>query len=181
MRYFYDCEFLEDGRTIELISIGIVAEDGRELYLVNRDAPWRRIKKHQWLMDNVVPNLPQPHGDWILHMPKRWLINLADARVQSRQRIAEQVRRFLLDDPATSHDERELWADFSAYDYVALAQLFGPMIDMPVGLPWFTCDLRQEWRRLGRPELPKQESGEHNALADARHLKRCFEALQALN
>lgn len=28
MRFFYDCEFLEDGRTIELISIGIVCEDG---------------------------------------------------------------------------------------------------------------------------------------------------------
>ncbi len=31
-RYFYDCEFLENGNTIELISIGIVADDGREYY-----------------------------------------------------------------------------------------------------------------------------------------------------
>lgn len=30
MRYFYDTEFIEDGHTIELISIGVVAEDGRE-------------------------------------------------------------------------------------------------------------------------------------------------------
>jgi hypothetical protein len=28
VRYFYDTEFLEDGKTIELISIGIVCEDG---------------------------------------------------------------------------------------------------------------------------------------------------------
>jgi hypothetical protein len=28
--YCYDTEFLKDGRTIELISIGIVCEDGRE-------------------------------------------------------------------------------------------------------------------------------------------------------
>ena len=55
MRYFYDTEFLEDGRTIDLISIGIVAEDGRELYLVNANAPWSRIRRHDWLMDNVVP------------------------------------------------------------------------------------------------------------------------------
>ena len=34
MRYFYDTEFLEDGETIDLISIGIVAEDGREYYAV---------------------------------------------------------------------------------------------------------------------------------------------------
>ena len=31
MRYFYDTEFIEDGTTIELVSIGVVAEDGREL------------------------------------------------------------------------------------------------------------------------------------------------------
>ena len=36
-RYFYDCEFIEDGRTIELISIGVVAEDGREFYAVSTE------------------------------------------------------------------------------------------------------------------------------------------------
>jgi hypothetical protein len=30
MRYWLDTEFIEDGKTIDLISIGIVAEDGRE-------------------------------------------------------------------------------------------------------------------------------------------------------
>ena len=35
MRYFLDTEFIEDGKTIDLLSIGIVAEDGRELYLQN--------------------------------------------------------------------------------------------------------------------------------------------------
>lgn len=30
--YCYDTEFLEDGRTIDLISIGIVCEDGRSPY-----------------------------------------------------------------------------------------------------------------------------------------------------
>ena len=48
-RFFYDCEFIEDGQTIELISIGIVDEIGeRELYLVSsefdpeRAGPWVR-------------------------------------------------------------------------------------------------------------------------------------------
>ena len=30
MRYFYDTEFIDDGRTIDLISIGVAAEDGRD-------------------------------------------------------------------------------------------------------------------------------------------------------
>jgi hypothetical protein len=53
----YDTEFLEDGETIELISIGMVAEDGYEYYAVNRDMPERRIRRHPWLMENVVPNV----------------------------------------------------------------------------------------------------------------------------
>ena len=35
MRFFYDCEFIEDGTTIDLVSIGVVGEDGREFYAVS--------------------------------------------------------------------------------------------------------------------------------------------------
>lgn len=167
MKYFYDCEFLEDGRTIVLISIGIVAEDGREYYAVNRDMPVRRIRKHQWLMDNVVPHLPQPHGDWILHMPKRWIFNYYDPAVKPRQQIAVDVRDFLL----AGDGQPELWAWYGAYDHVALCQLWGRMIDLPKGIPMWTNDLRQECHRLSNPQVPEQNDGEHNALADARHLR----------
>ncbi|MGH8862698.1 MAG: polyadenylate-specific 3'-exoribonuclease AS, partial [Jatrophihabitantaceae bacterium] len=37
MRFFYDCEFIEDGRTIELVSIGVVDESGREFYAVSTE------------------------------------------------------------------------------------------------------------------------------------------------
>ena len=36
-RYFYDCEFIEDGRTIDLVSIGVVDEHGREFYAVSTE------------------------------------------------------------------------------------------------------------------------------------------------
>ena len=42
MKYFYDTEFLEDGHTFDLISIGIVAEDGREYYARSEE---RRVGK----------------------------------------------------------------------------------------------------------------------------------------
>lgn len=178
MRYFYDTEFLEDGKTVDLISIGIVAEDGRELYLVNRDAPWKRIKKHEWLMANVVPGLPQPHGDWINQMPKSWLIDFHNPHVAERAVIAEIVERFLLGNDLETYTDLELWADYGAYDHVVLCQLFGPMIALPPGIPMFTHDLQQEMRRAGNPLMPEQAAGLHNALADARHLKACFDALK---
>ncbi|ACX71136.1 hypothetical protein pZL12.59c [Streptomyces phage ZL12] len=179
----YDLEFLEDGRTIELISIGMVSDDGREYYAVNADlagqtwrgwvvpfSGWRlrrRIRKHTWLMENVVPHLPQPHGDWRLHMPKSWLFNYRDSAVKPPDEIADEVMDFI----RASGSDVELWANYGAYDHVCLAQMWGRMIDLPEGVPMFTHDIQQEARRLGFGwgDLPKQESGEHNALADARH------------
>jgi hypothetical protein len=37
VRFFYDCEFIEDGTTIDLVSIGVVGEDGREFYAVSTE------------------------------------------------------------------------------------------------------------------------------------------------
>ncbi|MGQ4513711.1 3'-5' exoribonuclease domain-containing protein [Streptomyces sp. DW26H14] len=162
----YDLEFLEDGRTIELISIGMVADDGREYYAVNADMPVKRIRKHAWLMENVVPSLPRGHGDRRLHMPKRWLIDYCDPLVKSRKTIADGVAAFIQATP-----DVELWADYGAYDHVALCQLWGSMVALPNGVPMYTNDIQQEARRLGvgRDKLPKQGGSVHNALADARH------------
>jgi hypothetical protein len=173
MRIMYDCEFLEDGKTIELISIGIVAEDGREYYAVNRDMPKRKIRKHAWLMENVVPGLPRGHGDRRITMPKSWLFDYTDPTVKHRERIADEVADFLLGTDRHTTGQLphvELWAWYGAYDHVALAQLWGPMSALPEGIPMWTNDLRQEAERIGAVKsMPKQPDGVHNALADARH------------
>jgi hypothetical protein len=174
MRCYYDTEFLEDGSTIALISIGLVADDGREYYAVNRDMPIRRIRKNPWLMENVVPSLPKAHGPWIFDMPKRWLFNYADACVKPRAQIAAEVGAFILAAP-----DPQLWADWGAYDHVVLCQLWGRMIDLPEGIPMWTHDLRQELERSGRekqvPSMPGTRS--HNALDDAREVKYRYEWL----
>lgn len=162
-RIFYDTEFLEDGKTIELISIGMVREsDGAELYLVNRDMPVKRIKKHPFLSKHVWPSLPRLYGD--MRMVYKDPLNKADPCVQPLPEIAARVRRFI-----TNTTKAELWAWYGAYDHVALAWLYGPMSDLPNGIPMWTNDLKQEAERLGDPQLPDQTSGLHNALADARH------------
>jgi hypothetical protein len=180
VRIAYDTEFLEDGQTIELISIGMISDDGDEYYAVNDDAPWRRIRKHEWLMQNVVPQLPQPHGDWRNNMPHRWLCDRADAVVRPREDVARRVREFILCARRRSENGHplELWADYAAYDHVVLAQLFGPMVDLPPGIPMFTHDFQHELSRRGLrrddPRLPTQAAGVHHALADARHLMKCL-------
>ncbi|WP_329141004.1 3'-5' exoribonuclease domain-containing protein [Streptomyces sp. NBC_00670] len=177
-RIFYDTEFLEDGRTIDLISIGMVTEDGRELYAVNEeisaDPLNGRICNHQWLMENVVPHLPlhttggrKGHGRLSDTGAYRGFFNLdmTSNVVMPRRMIRNAVRDFI----AAAGPDVELWAWYGAYDHVALAQLFGRMISLPDGIPMWTNDLRQECQRLGNPRMPEQPDGEHNALADARH------------
>ncbi len=173
MRFYYDCEFIEDGRTIDLISIGVVAEDGSEFYAVNKDAPWKRIYKHDWLMANVFPSLPRYHGDARNIHPHE--VNLHDPAVKAKDQIARELLLFLRG-PVEPWWPVELWADYGAYDHVVLCQLFGAMVDLPAGLPMWTHDFRQYIEALGIDDdtLPKQEAGQHNALADARHLRIMF-------
>ncbi|GAB4006943.1 hypothetical protein GCM10029992_59270 [Glycomyces albus] len=57
-RYFYDCEFIEDGRVIDLVSIAVVDEHGREYYAVSTEFdPSRAI---EWVRRNVLDKLPAP-------------------------------------------------------------------------------------------------------------------------
>ena len=148
MKYFYDTEFHDDGKTIDLISIGIVANDGREYYAVNADAEWDRINQHEWLPNNVVAQLP-PVTEW-----------------KRKAQIKQEVTDFLL-----AAGQPELWAWFAAYDHVVLSQLFGRMLDLPDGIPMYTHDLRAYLDYAKVRGIPAQVGGLHDALEDAKHVK----------
>lgn len=151
---FYDTEFIDDGKTIDLISIGMVADDGRELYLESMEFDNAKATSNPWLVENVLANLKG--GGW----------------ATSRALIARQVKNFIGSSYAPN-----LWAWFAAYDHVAYAQLFGAMIGLPPGLPQQTDDLVTLMKLAGIPRdaLPKQEGTEHNALDDARWNKQVFD------
>lgn len=142
MRYWFDTEFDERDRVIHLISIGILAEDGREYYAVN--AEYDEQLANPWLQANVLPFL-------------------ADQARLPRAQLREEVLAFL--NPAPS----EIWAYFGEYDWVVLRQLVGHMIDWPPGWPLSHRNLAQ-WRdQLGVSALPQQPPDTlHHALEDAR-------------
>ncbi|MGN6609551.1 MAG: polyadenylate-specific 3'-exoribonuclease AS [Jatrophihabitans sp.] len=147
MRFFYDCEFIEDGSTIDLVSIGVVDETGREFYAVSTEFDASRAIP--WVRRNVLDKLPSP----------------ADPAWRSRDRIRDDLLAFLLE----PGDGVELWAWMSAYDHVVLCQLWGDMRALPRSIPRFTHELRQRWEDAGSPPLPPPPPDQHSALADARH------------
>lgn len=174
--YCYDTEFLENGETIELISIGIVCDDGREYYAVNSDMPWQRILDDQWMQENVLPHIPC-RGEKRNGIVFRTL-DRTETVVKPKWVIANEVREFILKSPRTG-DTPFLWAYYSAYDHVALAQLFGKMINLPDGIPMFTHELKQLMETMpGNWKPPTQDEDEHHALADARWNMRVLKAIQ---
>lgn len=171
MKYWLDTEFIEDGKTIDLISIGIVAEDGRELYCEVSGVDWG--KASQWVLDNVKPLL------WHLREDKyeanAWFRDGGVGGLMSLEHIAREIRVFV--DP-TSYGKPEFWGWYCDYDWVVLCQLFGTMMDLPSGWPMFCMDAKQLCHSLGNPGLDKQQ-GEHNALADARWIRGACKFLEA--
>ncbi|MFA6203150.1 MAG: 3'-5' exoribonuclease [Gallionella sp.] len=152
MRYWFDTEFQDTGRTIELISIGVVAEDGREYYAVS--AEYDAGLADEWLRKNVLPKL-------------------GDAPKKSRKDIHLELQGFF-----SQGGTPEFWADCGEYDWIVLRQLFGVLIEWPQGWPYLAMDIEQ-WRiQSGAPKFPPQVVGLHNALADAKNAQQRWQWLQ---
>jgi hypothetical protein len=167
MRYFLDTELIDDGKTIDLISIGIVAEDGREYYAESSEA--RADKAGDWVREHVLPHLHtcSPTEAWLFH---------PGCPLHIRACIASAIVAFC--DPE-QYGKPEFWGYYADYDWVAFCQLFGTMMDLPKGWPMYCRDIKQLCDDLGNPKLPEQGKGEHHALADARWNKQAWEFLDA--
>lgn len=152
MRIWFDTEFIDDGRTIELLSIGLVNENSGQCYLENSEADLSRAG--EFVRTNVLPSLK---GGGFL---------------RSRREIANEICSFVGKDP-------EFWADFAAYDWVALCQLYGRMIDLPPDWPMFCLDVRHLVHIAGgdRVRLPTFSGVAHDALADAWHCRKIWQYL----
>lgn len=153
MRIFFDTEFLSEPPELHLISIGMVREDGREFYGVNRHAPWSRIYNHDWLNANVVPHLPPDHEP-------AW---------KTPAEMRREIAAFCGPNP-------EFWAFVAAYDWTALTGLYGQFSDLPETWPVWVHDIKFLMEVAKVKSLPPRLDGkEHDALADAWEVKAQYD------
>lgn len=151
MRYYLDTEFDDDVSTgrINLISIGLVCEDGREFYAVSNE--FNPETCNDWVKANVLPQLTS-HGDI-------WL---------SRSTIRDAIQNFISDD----RDTVEIWAYYASYDWVVFCQLWKEMTNLPKHFPKFVRDLKTYALDIGYggrfKDLLPDTDHRHHALADAR-------------
>lgn len=195
MKIFYDTEFVDTGNRILPISIGMVTENGREFYAVFEeigdslitDGTYQKIVANEWLMHNVMPHLPLRSG---AYGDKGWewkhagstfgsgfALDLESLDVMPHSMVRKYVRAFIDETP-----DPELWAWYSAYDHVMLAQLFGRMIDKPEKMPMWTNDLKQLQHEAGVTDdeleaVVPHDGAAHNALVDAKWNLAAYEWL----
>lgn len=216
MKYFLDTEFIEGFKkpvkwlptignfnkpyhSIQLISIGIVCEDGREYYAVSNE--FNPDDANGWVQENVLAKLPAQFeiiGFNIDESP-----NYHDTW-KSNERIAQEIFRFINDvEPQSEKLPIEFYAYYADYDWVVFCSLFGTMMDLPKGFPMYCRDLKQsidehvmkvihlsaspadrEFKSVLEvvktwPNYPKQ-TNEHNALDDAKWNFELFKFLKTL-
>lgn len=195
MKYFLDTEFIESGPTepIYLISIGIVAEDGREFYVQNLDCPLH--KANDWVKENVIPNLfckPYVGDDGQYHVSgesSKFILKgiepneireLDNPTVEGVWFSLSDIKKLLIDFIGDDSSP-EFWGYYADYDWVVFCQIFGTMIDLSKGFPMYCNDLKQLAITLGiEDSLDKRVpiENEHHALADAKWNKQVFEFLR---
>lgn len=178
--FHYDWEFKENGVIIEPISLGMVDDNDRELYLINMHAvnDFKRREVYGtldqtdlWLRDNVFAHITPADIAAYGYGP--------ESTEAFQIAAAQKVYDFIVDGLSDYNDIPELWGYFAAYDHVCLSQLFGRMIDLPGPMPMFTNELMTIGKRPNglykpKPDRPK-ELTLHNALMDARYQKLVYE------
>lgn len=171
MKYFIDTEFIEGFKkpikwlptiknfnkpyhSIQLVSIGIVAEDGREYYAISNEFDPRDAD--DWVVENVlIPIYTEcVSGDMRNYAGFSTKNNrgVTWGRGKSNKQIAEEIKDFChhwndLDSLVIPTSNRAITIDFYAYyadyDWVVFCSLFGRMIDLPKGFPMYCRDLKQ--------------------------------------
>jgi hypothetical protein len=106
VKYAIDTEFIDTPTCSALISLAIVAEDGRDLYF-EFDHPQTEITP--WLRENVVPYLGQPHVTF-----------------EAAAKLIE---------PFVGPGEPEFWCHYGAYDWYWFCRLWGGFMLLPKHWP----------------------------------------------
>lgn len=179
MNLFYDSEFTGLHQTTTLISLGMVAEDGRAFYAEFND--YDRSQCDPWIRDNVLA-----HTRWI---------NQPDATTGQWR---EQALTLCYGDSASirtalqtwlaQFERIEIWADCPAWDWVLLCELFGGAFHIPQQIYYLPFDLVTLFKAQGLdPDTDRASfagsaaSGplqqRHNALYDAQILRGCYRKL----
>lgn len=178
-KLFFDTEFTGLHQKTTLISIGIVSDCGKEFYAEFTDYDHNQID--DWIEQNVINNLHYPDGDVSDCIVTEDRPN--DMLVYGNSKEI----KFYLEKWLSQFEKVEMWSDCLAYDWMLFNNIFGDAFKIPENvyyIPFDICTLfrmkkinpdisREKFAKIN-PEKAKEK---HNALYDAKVIKKCYKRL----
>jgi hypothetical protein len=181
MRIFFDTEFTGLFQGADLLSIGLMAEDGQSFYCESLTYDLQAARGNEFVATHVLPALMQNQPD----VPRGPLYSgsLETGYIGAIWQVGDAVLRFL-----QRFDTRlEMWSDCYAYDWVLFCELWGGALKIPAGIYYIPFDLSTLlWACHYDPDVDREvfagltdhpEKRKHHALWDAKVIKACFERL----
>lgn len=181
-----DLEFTGLHKNTSLISIGLVAEDGRSFYGENYD--FDRNQVDTWLQENVINHTSFIKG---INDFQTMSVSLQNMFLVSTK---EGLRDYLIEWFDQFDEEIELVSDVCHYDMVLFIDLFGGAFDLPEFICPACHDINQDIAEYhgisltGAFDLNREAildvhdikigGVKHNALYDAKVIKAIYEILR---
>lgn len=181
MKIFFDTEFTSLHQNAQLISIGMIAEDGHTFYAEFDDYEDTLITS--WVIDNVIANLEFKDRQ---HFVKTFNKG-QDVRVKgSKDYIKGPMITWL-----NRYNDIQFVSDVCHYDFVLLINMFGTAFDIPKNIVPCCHDINQDIAKhyniseraafdMSRETLvpaSEQSGSKHNSLYDATVIKYIYNLL----
>lgn len=178
-KVFFDTEFSGLHKNTTLISIGLISECGKTFYAELTDYDTAQID--EWLQTNVLDNLLL--RDFILDNSNNdfyYSGGYDNLLLKSNTYTLETKLR----DWLNQFEQVEIWSDCLSYDWVLFNNIFGHAFNIPENVHYIPYDICTVFKMKDiDPDISRKEfSGlenetQHNALADAKMIKACYERL----
>ena len=171
MKYALDTKFMDNGHTIELLSIGLVCEDGREFYAQNRNANY--AKASPWVQTHVLPGLA--HRD-CKPMGRKGSIGRMEPHCRKHNcpwayhdQIGPAILSWMADPLPT------FITYYGACDWVVFCRLFNARVQRPQGWPKYAHDLRSVLDMQGLAYITQPDNMPPHGLSDARWIMETWQ------
>ena len=186
MNIYFDTEFTGLKKDTQLISIGLISEDGKEFY--GEFASINTELLDDWIIENVLMNTAK-YGEV---NETDIVVNESDYHFGTREEIQEELKNWL-----SQFDEVQLISDVCHYDMVLFIDIFGSAFDLPDNVSPVCYDINQDiasyYEESQKDAFDRnredilEEHGitivgqKHNSLYDARVIQQIYNILNEEN
>lgn len=186
-KIFFDTEFTGLKKNTDLISIGLISDDGKEFYAEFTDFDKSKIDDENWITTNVLNNtIAFGSVD-----PTDVVLDETTYHKGTKSEIAKDLLSWF-----NQFDSIEMISDVCHYDYVLFIDIFGSAFDLPEKIPACCHDINQDIANyymitdadafdISREEILRQNGiysfgDKHNSLYDARVIKSIYEIIKGI-